>query len=85
MKTKEQITAWIKNYLANILEVENEEINENFEFERFGFNSSVAVSLVGDLEEWLELELSPSIFFEFGTIAQASAHLAEELQSSAKT
>ena len=85
MKTKEQISAWIKNYLADIIEVDTAQIDENFEFERFGFNSSVAVSLVGDLEEWLELELSPSIFFEFDTIAKASAHLSEELQCSART
>ncbi|MBJ7298636.1 MAG: acyl carrier protein, partial [Dolichospermum sp.] len=63
MKTQEQISKWIKSYLADILEVEPEKIDENYEFERFGINSSAAVSLVGDLEEWLGFELSPSLFF----------------------
>ena len=80
MKTKEQISNWIKTYLAEILEVEPEKIDENYEFERFGINSSAAVSLVGDLEEWLGFELSPSLFFEFNTIAQVSAHLAKMVQ-----
>jgi acyl carrier protein len=77
MKTQTQISNWIKTYLAEILEVEVAEVDEDCEFERFGLNSSAAVSLVGDLEEWLDFELSPSLFFEFNTIAQVSAHLAE--------
>ena len=77
MKTEAQIREWIKNYLAELLEVEPAEIDENYDFEKFGLNSSAAVSLVGDLEEWLALELSPSLFFEFNNIAQVSTHLAE--------
>jgi acyl carrier protein len=77
MKTQAQISEWIKIYLAEILEIETAEIDETYEFERFGLNSSAAVSLVGDLEEWLDFELSPSLFFEFNTIAQVSTHLAE--------
>jgi acyl carrier protein len=77
MKTQQQISQWIKAYLADILEVESDKIDENYEFERFGLNSSAAVSLVGDLEEWLGFELSPALFFEFNTITQVSAHLAE--------
>lgn len=80
MKTQEQINEWIRTYLADILEVKPEEIDDNYEFERFGINSSVAVSLVGDLEEWLGFELSPSLFFEFNTIAQVSTHLAQRLE-----
>lgn len=80
MKTQQQISQWIKTYLADILEVEPEQVDENYEFERFGLNSSAAVSLVGDLEEWLGFELSPSLFFEFNTIAQVSTYLAEMAQ-----
>ncbi len=81
MKTQAQISTWIKNYLADILEIETEEVDENYEFERFGLNSSAAVSLVGDLEEWLGFELSPSLFFEYNTIAQVSNYLAEVAQA----
>ena len=77
MKTQTQISQWIKVYLSEFLEVQPDEVDENCEFERFGLNSSTAVSLVGDLEEWLEIELSPSLFFEYNTIAQVSGHLAE--------
>ncbi|MFB2983459.1 acyl carrier protein [Microseira sp. BLCC-F43] len=80
MKTQEQISKWIKTYLADLLEVEPEKIDDNYEFERFGINSSAVVSLVGDLEEWLGFELSPSLFFEFNTIAQVSTHLAQMIQ-----
>lgn len=80
MKTQQQISQWIKTYLAEILEVDAEQVDENYEFERFGLNSSAAVSLVGDLEEWLGFELSPSLFFEFNTIAQVSNYLAEMAQ-----
>lgn len=81
MKTQAQIGQWIKEYLADLLEIEPSEIDENYEFERFGINSSAAVSLVGDLEEWLGFELSPSLFFEFNTISQVSQHLAQMVQA----
>ncbi len=81
MKTQAQIGQWIKEYLAELLEIEPNEIDEDYEFERFGINSSAAVSLVGDLEEWLGFELSPSLFFEFNTIAQVSQHLAQMVQA----
>jgi acyl carrier protein len=79
MKTQAQISEWIKTYLAEILEVDPSEVDEDYEFDRFGLNSSAAVSLVGDLEEWLDFELSPSLFFEFNTIAQVSEHLAQAI------
>jgi acyl carrier protein len=81
MKTQAQIGQWIKEYLAELLEIEPNEIDEDYEFERFGINSSAAVSLVGDLEEWLGFELSPSLFFEFNTISQVSQHLAQRVQA----
>lgn len=81
MKTQAQIGQWIKEYLAELLEIEPNEIDEDYEFERFGINSSAAVSLVGDLEEWLGFELSPSLFFEFNTITQVSQHLAQMVQA----
>lgn len=81
MKTQTDISTWIKNYLAELLDIEAAEIDETYDFDRFGLNSSAAVSLIGDLEEWLNFELSPSLFFEFSTIEQVSAHLAETLQS----
>ncbi|NER86416.1 MULTISPECIES: acyl carrier protein [unclassified Moorena] len=77
MKTESQISEWIKKYLAEILELDPYEINEKQEFEQFGLNSSMAVFLIGDLEEWLSLELSPSLFFEFKTIGELSIHIAE--------
>ena len=79
MKTQAQISDWIKDYLADLLDIEISEIDETYEFERFGLNSSAAVSLIGDLEEWLDYELSPSLFFEFSTIEQVSIYLADTL------
>jgi acyl carrier protein len=80
MKTQEQIGQWIQTYLAKMLEVDPEEVDRNYEFERFGMSSSAAVSLVGDLEEWLNIEISPALFFEFTTIDQVSAHLHQVLR-----
>lgn len=85
MKTQAQIGQWIKEYLAELLEIEPNQIDEDYEFERFGINSSAAVSLVGDLEEWLGFELSPSLFFEFNTITQVSQHLAQMVQAETLT
>jgi acyl carrier protein len=81
MKTQEQIGQWIQAYLAKMLELDPKEIDKDYEFERFGMSSSAAVSLVGDLEEWLAIEISPALFFEFTTITQVSNHLSQVLQA----
>lgn len=79
--TSSEIQAWIVSYLAQLLEVDPEDINVTIPFERYGLDSAVAVGLTGDLEDWLETRLDPTLLYDYPTIESMSRHLAEELQA----
>jgi acyl carrier protein len=79
--TAVEIQEWIVTYLAQLLETNPDEIDVTLPFDRYGLDSSVAVGLTGDLEDWLETRLDPTILYDYPTIETMSKHLAEELRS----
>jgi acyl carrier protein len=77
--TQQSISQLMKKEIASILNVSPAQIDEHNNIDRFSLNSSAIVSLVGILEDELDAQLSPSLFFEYPTIAEASKHLEAEL------
>lgn len=76
--TTAEIQAWIVSYLAELLEIEPDEVNVTIPFDRYGLDSSVTVGLTGDLEEWMGRKLDPTLLYDYPTIESLSQHLAEE-------
>jgi acyl carrier protein len=75
-----EIQAWMVSYLAELLAIEPDEIDVAIPFDRYGLDSSVAVGLTGDLEDWLDRKLDPTLLYDYPTIEALSQHLAEELK-----
>ena len=75
--TAVEIQAWIVSYLAELLEVDPDEINVSISFDRYGLDSSVAVGLTGDLENWMERKLDPTLLYDYPTIESLAQHLAD--------
>lgn len=73
-----KIQAWLVSYLAEVLEIDPDEIESTVSFNRYGLNSSAAVVLIGDLEEWIGYELDPTMLIDYSTIEALAWHLAEE-------
>ena len=63
-------------YLALTLGLSNEEIEPDVNFARLGLDSANSVYLIVELEEWLELELTPDLLFEHPTILDLARYLA---------
>lgn len=78
--TAAAIKAWLVSYLAEMLEIEPEEVDITLEFNDYGLDSSAAVGITGDLEEWLERELDPTLLYDYPTIESLAQHLASELK-----
>ncbi|MGV2829416.1 acyl carrier protein [Myxosarcina sp. GI1(2024)] len=74
-----EIQVWIVSYLAEQLEIAPDEIDLAIPFDRYGLDSSVAVGMTGDLEDWLERELDPTLLYDYPTIEGLAQHLAEEI------
>ncbi|UFP94714.1 acyl carrier protein [Gloeobacter morelensis] len=83
--SKSAIVGWMKNYIGGFLNVSAQQVDEQTDFERFGLDSAIVVSLVSELEEWLDLELSPALLFEYPTIDSMAEHLYSQKQQATLT
>ncbi len=70
------IRRWLVSYLVDELGVDRGEIDAAAPFEDLGLDSAAAVTLTGDLEEWLGRTLSPELAYEHPTIDALAEHLA---------
>lgn len=78
-RSLEGIQAWIASYVAQLLDISTQEVNTTLDFDSYGLDSSAVVSLIGDLEHWLNIDLSPAILFDYPTIELLSQHLFEQV------
>jgi acyl carrier protein len=75
----EEVQDWVMSYIAELLEVETEEIDITLPFSTYGLDSSVAVGLTGDLGDWLGLDLDPTLLYDYPTIKSLVEHLSSQL------
>lgn len=77
-----EIQLWLQENIAQRLGVPASEVDITEPFVSYGLNSVAAVSLSADLEDWLNLKLSPTVVYDYPNIAKLAAYLS---QSSDKT
>ncbi len=78
LPTEAEIQAWLVSYLAEILEIDPDEVDITISFNRYGLDSSAAVALVGDLMSWLGRDLDPTLLYDYPNIKILTRHLTEE-------
>ena len=83
-RTATEIQDWLVAYVGfRILNVSPEEVDASISFERYGLDSLDAVSMTGDLDDWLGFDVDPTLPYDYPTIEALSQALAEELASAA--
>ncbi len=70
------IQAWLVAKLAERLGLEPQEIDVGEPLASYGLGSTEAVSLAGELADWLGRQLSPALVYEYPTIEALARHLA---------
>ncbi|MCC6697661.1 MAG: SDR family NAD(P)-dependent oxidoreductase [Candidatus Hydrogenedentes bacterium] len=78
MKTREAIQAWMIAHLSAELGVDEKDIDPQGSFDGIGLSSREAVSLSGELEDWLGRRLSPTLLWEYPSISALAGYLASE-------
>ncbi|MDJ0618663.1 MAG: acyl carrier protein [Calothrix sp. MO_192.B10] len=73
-----EIKAWLTSYLAELLEIEPDEVDVKTPFNRYGLDSAAAMGMSGDLGEWLGFELDPTLIYDYPTIEVLAEHLSEK-------
>ena len=77
MKTLEEIQNWLCQKIAAEINIAPSAVSLDVPFAHYGLDSIVIVTLVGDLEDWLDESLDPTILWEYPTIEILSQWLAE--------
>ncbi len=76
--TSEQIQDWIITYLAKLLDISEDDIETAVPFDSYGLDSSAAIGLTGDLEDWLGQEIDPTVLYDYPTIEALVGYLERE-------
>lgn len=74
-----EIEDWLVDYLVRLLKLEAHEVRTDVRFESFGLDSAATVGLTGDLSDWLQMDVDPSLAYDHPTVAALAKHLAAEL------
>lgn len=72
------IAAWICAHIAQVLELEVSEIDEQKSFEALGLDSAATVGMSGDLSDWLGWRISPNLAYDYPSVHALSVCLADE-------
>jgi len=70
------IRDWCIQYLTRTLDLPGQTIDTEMTFARMGLDSANSVFLIVELEDWLGLELTPDLLFEYPTIGELARQLA---------
>lgn len=69
IKNERNIVEWCKKYIANILNSPDMSIDEDQDFSELGLDSSLAVSLLIEIEQLFGVEISTEELFDNPNIA----------------
>lgn len=73
--TEQEIRAWLVEHVAEAASMTPDDIDVREPLESYGLSSREAVSMVGDLEDWLGRRLSPTLVWEYPTIEAIARYL----------
>ncbi len=77
-KSAAEITNWLITHLALQLRIPPRRIDPRQPFVDFGLDSVQAVSITGELEDWLGISLPPTLIWDYPTIHSLVEHLAAQ-------
>lgn len=76
--TPNQVQEWIVHRLARILDVAPEAIDVNERLENYGLESVEVITVSGDLSDWIERKVAPTILWDYPTISQLAEYIAND-------
>lgn len=79
IQQEDRIVAWCTQYIAKVLALDPATIGDTDDLARFGLDSSIATSMVFDMEEWLGTDIPISILFEQNSLRAIAAEVAARL------
>lgn len=79
--TKDDIRAWMVVLVALALESSPQTIRSDVLFSKLGVDSVSVVSIVGQLEAWLRVEIDATVAWDYPTIDALASYLEGQYQA----
>lgn len=76
-RTSEEIESWLISYISTLMEIEPRTLDLTASFDSYGLDSSAAVAMTGDLEDWLGVTIDPTAPYDYPNPEQLIRYLAE--------
>ena len=76
--TAAAIEVWLVTHIAELLEIDPQEVDVRQPFTYYGLSSADGVILAGDLEDWLGRSLPATLAWDYPTIESVALYLAGE-------
>jgi acyl carrier protein len=76
--TREEMAGWLIGWIAKEVGMPSEEIDTGRSLLQYSLSSVTATILVGDLEDWLELRLPPTLVWDYPSIDAMTHYLYEK-------
>ena len=73
------ISIWLKTKVATISEISVEQVKEDVPLSDYSLDSLHAVNLTGELEDWLNIDVDPTVVWDYPTIRELSGYLTQEI------
>jgi acyl carrier protein len=74
----ERVESWLLNWLVQRAAIPKTEVHRDKPFAEYGLDSLTAVELSQELEDWLGVEVVPTVAWNYPTPATLSVYLARE-------
>lgn len=81
--TAAEIETWLLTRLSELLSVPPEDFDVNEPFTSYGLSSTEAISLSGELADWLRKSVPPTLIYEYPCIHALADYLSNETFSEA--
>ncbi len=81
VKSSEEIQQWLLEHIAEELDIDKDEIDIHASFDRLGLDSAIIVSMIGELEDSLGFDISPTLPYNFPRLDSLSKELFRLSQS----
>jgi acyl carrier protein len=78
------IEDWLILRLSQTANIAIEDIDPSLPFASYGLDSSLLLSLTGELSDWLNLRLMPTVFWESPNIDSLALNLSKQIEQSSK-
>ena len=75
MQQPSELQGFCLQYLGKLMGKPASDLNPDADFASLGLDSATAVALIFELEEKLQIDLAPSLMFEYPSVSRLVAHL----------